>query len=305
MKKQIIILSGPTASGKSALALVIARACNAVIINCDSKQLYAEIPIITAQPTAAEKAEVPHDLYGVISVAEDCSVGRWVEMAKIVIDKVHAAGKLPLLVGGTGMYVKALTEGIPEMPDIDEEIRRNARSCMLEMGSEAMYETLEKEDPVMAARLEKNDSQRITRAYEVLKQTGKSLDWWQKQPAKTVYPPENFLKFFLSPPREVVYANCNTRFEKMMEAGVMQEIAALDAMGLSPELPSMKAHGVPELLAYLHGEMSLEDAIDQAQKNTRHYIKRQFTWFRHQMKDTVVLEGEGAAEMVMKKIGGR
>jgi tRNA dimethylallyltransferase len=295
MNRKIIILSGPTASGKSALALVIARAVYAVIINCDSKQLYAEIPIITAQPTLEEKAQVPHDLYGVISAAEDCSVGRWVDMAKIAIDKVHEQGKVPLLVGGTGMYVKSLTEGIAQIPDIDDAIRRQARDLVQEKGAAYVHEILQKDDPAMAARLKNNDSQRITRAYEVLKQTGKSLSWWQEQPNKLVYPPENFLKFFLSPPRETVYANCNTRFLKMMEAGVMQEIEALDAMRLNPELPSMKAHGVPELLAYLHGTMTLEAAIDQAQKNTRHYIKRQFTWFRHQMKDTVVVSGDGAA----------
>ncbi|MCE3232191.1 MAG: miaA, partial [Rickettsiaceae bacterium] len=214
-----------------------------------------------------------------------------------------AARKTPLLVGGTGMYIKSLTEGIPQIPDIDESIRANTRSLLQEIGADAMHTILAKEDLGMAERLEKNDSQRISRAYEVLKQTGRSLAYWQEQPARLLYPKEDFIKFFLSPPRQQVYDNCNGRFLKMIEAGVLQEIMALGDLNLNPELPAMKAHGVPELLAYLNGNMTLEAAIDQAQKNTRHYIKRQFTWFRHQMKDTVVLEGEGAEKVVVEFVG--
>jgi tRNA dimethylallyltransferase len=298
MTQPILILSGPTASGKSALALDVGRKIDAVIINCDSKQVYSEIPIITAQPSLEEQAEIPHDLYGVISSAEDCSVGRWLDMAKATIDTAHAQGKVPLLVGGTGMYIKTLTEGIPRMPDIDETIRQEARQLMQEIGAEQMHKILQKDDPDMAARLEKNDSQRITRAYEVLKQTGKSLLWWQERPKQPLYPENAFRKFFLSPERQQVYDNCNTRFEKMLQSGVMEEIGHLDKMQLPPDLPAMKAHGVPELLAYLHGQMTLENAINQAQQNTRHYIKRQFTWFRHQMKDAVVLGDDALGVMI-------
>ncbi len=303
MNKPIIILSGPTASGKSALAMVIAGELGAVIINCDSKQLYREIPIITAQPSDEDKAQVPHELYGVMSAAEDCSVGRWLDMARQAIDKVHSEGKTPLLVGGTGMYIKSLTDGISAVPQIDNEIRRSTRNIIAESGAEYLHNMLEKEDPDMAARLKKGDSQRVARAYEVIKQTGKSLIYWQEQPPVTFYPEASFRKFFLSPPKEEVYSNCNLRFGKMLEAGVMEEIEALNKMGLSPELPSMRAHGVPELRAVLHGTMSMEEAAEQAKRNTRHYIKRQFTWFRHQMQDTVALEGEGAVEAMLRAIG--
>lgn len=289
-KNPIIILSGPTASGKSDMALSVAKKIDAVIINCDSKQLYKEIPIITAQPSADEQKEVPHELYGVISAAEDCSVGRWLGMAKEAIDKVHASGKTPVLVGGTGMYIKSLTEGIAQIPKIDEDLREQVRKLVEKRGSEAVHAMLAKDDQKMATKLKPRDRQRVARAYEVLKQTGKSLSHWQQQKSKPAYPPEDFKKFFLNLPREQVYKNCENRFEKMLDAGLIEEIKALDAMNLNPELPSMRAHGVPEILAYLHGDMSLDEACDQAKRNTRHYIKRQFTWFRHQMSDTIAID---------------
>lgn len=290
MTHPILILFGPTASGKSALALEMAAKIDAVIINCDSKQVYKEIPIITAQPTAEEQAQTPHELYGVVSVAQDCSVGDWLTLAKTAIDKVRGLGRIPLLVGGTGMYIKMLTEGIPAMPDIDEAIRLEIRKFVQENGAEAAHKILAEQDPAMAAKLEKNDSQRITRALEVLKQTGKSLLYWQSQEAIPAYPKEDFRKFFLDIGREKNYQNCNNRFVKMIENGVLDEMKALDKMALNPQLPAMKGHGVPELLAYLHGNMTLEAAISQAQQNTRHYIKRQFTWARHQMEDVKVIE---------------
>jgi tRNA dimethylallyltransferase len=188
-----------------------------------------------------------------------------------------------------------LTEGIPAIPDIEEAIKQEVRA----MGVEEVYRLLAEADPAMAAKIEKNDSQRITRAYEVLKQTGKSLLWWQGQEAIPAYPADNFRKFFLDIGREKNYQNCNDRFENMIKAGVLDEMKGLDAMGLNPLLPAMKAHGVPELLAYLHGEMTLEDAIAQAQQNTRHYIKRQFTWFRHQVKDVVVLNGDNPKDVIL------
>lgn len=303
--KPIIILSGPTASGKSDLALNVAAKINAGIINCDSKQLYREIPIISAQPSKAEREKIPHELYGVISAAENCSVGRWLDMAQKAIDKTHAEGRIPLLVGGTGMYIKSLVHGISQIPDIDDGIRREARDFLQENGVKALYGRLAEIDPDMAATLKENDSQRIARACEVIRQTGKSLLWWQQQEPQMLYDKDQFLHFFLSPEREKVYMNCNRRFEKMVEAGVIDEIKELEKMQLSDELPAMRAHGVPELLAYLSGIMSLEDAIDQAQKNTRHYIKRQFTWFRGQMPEAVALEGEGAEERMVETISKR
>ncbi len=292
---------GPTASGKSALALSIAQKIGAVIINCDSKQLYKEIPIITAQPSLEEKKQVRHEMYGVISVSEHCSVGRWLDMVKPVIEKVWGRGEIPLLVGGTGMYIKYLTQGIPQMPDISEDIRQNVRKEIADCGSGAVHAKL---DAIMQAKLFPNDSQRVARAYEVFLQTGKSLAYWQSQPAIPVFNNADFRKFFLSPPREKVYENCNMRFEKMLDEGVMQEMERLKLMELSPDLPAMKSHGVPELIAYLDGNLSKEDAIEQAKRNTRHYIKRQFTWFRGQVSDAVVLDMDDSHEKMLIYLGG-
>jgi len=299
--KPIVILFGPTASGKSSLAMSIASKIDAVIINCDSKQLYKEIPIITAQPTKEEQSLIPHEMYGVISVAEHCSVGRWLDMVKPVIEKAWQSGKVPMLVGGTGMYIKYLTEGIPQMPYIDDDIRKKVRGEVASLGSAVVHENL---DDAMRQKLEPGDKQRVARAYEVLLQTGKSLAYWQEQPAIPVFDNVQFHKFFLSPPREKVYENCNMRFEQMMQEGVLEEIEEMKAMGLSDELPSMKSHGVPELIAYLNGDMTKEDAIWQAQRNTRHYIKRQFTWFRGQLKDAHALTGDDASSVMLDILQG-
>lgn len=292
----IVILFGPTASGKSALALEVAETLNAVIINADSKQLYREIPIITAQPSVEEKARVPHALYGALSVQEDCSVARWIELVRPVIEECWQQGKLPLLVGGTGMYFTCLTQGLPPMPEIPEAIRQQVRQQVIEEGSESVYALL---DEAMQQSLKPGDSHRVGRAYEVLLATGKSLRYWQQQPAVPVYPHAQVSSFFLSPPRQWVYERCNRRFEIMMESGVLEEMRALDAMQVPVYLPAMKAHGVPELLSYLHGTVSREDAISKAQQNTRNYIKRQFTWFRGQMPEATALEGADAAEKML------
>lgn len=297
----IFILSGPTASGKSALALEVAPKLNAVIINCDSKQVYKEIPIITAQPSIEEKAQIEHMLYGTVSAAQNCSVADWLQMAKDAICDVWARGKTPLLVGGSGMYIKMLAEGISQVPEINDEIRTYVRGLCKEKGPSYIHEILKHEDPQIAEKLKEGDVQRVSRAYEVLKQTGKSLLFWQQQKPEAVFPDAEFKTFFLSPPREKVYENCNIRFLKMLENGVMDEIKALDKMSLSPELPAMRAHGVPELLAYLHGNMTLEDAITQSQTNTRHYIKRQFTWFRNQMNSFTLIEPPSAVKAMLNR----
>ncbi|PIR39805.1 MAG: tRNA (adenosine(37)-N6)-dimethylallyltransferase MiaA [Alphaproteobacteria bacterium CG11_big_fil_rev_8_21_14_0_20_39_49] len=294
--KPIIILFGPTASGKSSLAMSVASKIDAVIINCDSKQLYKEIPIITAQPTEDEKNLITHEMYGVISVSEHCSVGRWLDMVKPVIKRAWAKGKIPMLVGGTGMYIKYLTQGIPQMPDIEEGIRQQVRRQTAKEGSEAVYAKL---DDAMRRKLEPSDRQRVARAYEVLLQTGKSLAYWQEQPTIPVFNDAVYHKFFLSPDRQKVYENCNIRFDKMIGEGVLEEMENLQKMNLSDELPSMKSHGVPELLAYLKGDMNIEDAIEQAKRNTRHYIKRQFTWFRGQMSDAYALKSDSPENEMM------
>ena len=299
-KKPIVILSGPTASGKSNLALEVAQKIKATIINCDSKQIYKEIPIITAQPSLNEMKEIEHLLYGVVSAKEDFSVASWIELAQEAINHVHLEEKIPMLVGGSGMYIKSLIHGVSIIPQINDNIRKQTRNFVQENSAKELHKKLEKIDPVMARRLNENDGQRVARAYEVFKQTGKSLAWWQDQKPETIYNPEQFLHFFLSPERNVVYENCNTRFNKMIENGVLEEIERLNKMNLDKNLPSMKSHGVPEIINYINGTMSLEEAIEQAQKNTRHYIKRQFTWFRGQTPDATELNEAAKAKMLAK-----
>jgi tRNA dimethylallyltransferase len=286
----IAVLAGPTASGKSALALDIAQMLPTVIINCDSQQIYREIPIITAQPSTAEQAQVPHRLYGCISVAEHCSVAKWAALAKQEIADAHAAGKLPLLVGGTGMYIQAVIHGLSPIPEISMDTRTRVRARFEQLGNEAFYQELTACDPMMAAKLNVGDSQRIMRAMEVIEQSGVSLAHWQSVTPKSDYQPGQVQVFFLSPDRDKTYANCEKRFLGMLEKGVVEEVKALDAMHLDEALPAMKAHGVPEIRAYLKGQMTLEQASAQAILNTRHYIKRQWTWFRNQMKDAIPLD---------------
>jgi len=281
----IVVLAGPTASGKSALALDIAQTVDAVIINCDSRQIYREIPVITAQPTPEEQQLVPHRLYGCLSAADHCSVAAWVGMARDAIDAVHAQGKLPFLVGGTGMYIKALMEGFSPIPDIDPLIRKRIRVQYQQAGNKALYSRLRECDPVMADILHEGDTQRVMRALEVVEQTGVSLRVWQQKKPMTYYGPEQFRTFFLYPDKQTTYERCSERFYAMLDRGVLDEVRALDALKLPEALPAMKAHGVPELRAHLRGDLTLDEAVKQAVINTRHYIKRQFTWYRHQMQD--------------------
>lgn len=289
MQKRIIILGGPTASGKSALALDIAKKIDGVIINADSQQVYLEIPIITAQPTTEEQAQVPHKLYGIISVRELFSVVQWLELVTKEINNVFNQGKTPMLVGGTGMYIKALVEGIAEVPEINPDIRQQVRQICDQDGAETIHAILTEKDPQIAAKLKPNDRQRVLRAYEVLLDTGKSLLYWQQQKVTPIFPSEMFKTFFLLPDRAEVYEKCNLRLIQMLEKGLLDEMQALDAMQVPATFPAMRAHGIREFIAYLHGKISLSDATAQAQQATRNYVKRQFTWFRHQMRDAVAI----------------
>lgn len=288
----IIILAGPTASGKTALALQAAKNIDAVIINCDSKQVYREIPVISAQPSKEERGNIGHELFGFVSVAEHFNVSNWLEKAVPLIKKIHENGKIPLLVGGTGLFINGLINGFAEIPEILPEIRESARNLAEEIGNEAFHSELAKIDPEMAARLEVNDRQRCLRAYEVMMQTSKSLLYWYKLKPKVPFAQECFINFFLSPEREKVYDNCDKRFADMVAKGALYEAENVLKMKIDRSLPAFKAHGLPELVDHLEGKISLGEAIEIAQKNTRHYIKRQFTWFSHQMKDKIVLDGE-------------
>lgn len=276
---KIIIIGGPTASGKTALALDVARNIDAVIINADSQQVYKEIPIITAQPTLLEKGDIPHKIYGIISVREFFSVAIWLELVEKEIKDAFAAGKTPILVGGTGMYIKSLVEGIAEVPEISQEIRSNIRA----EETENIYKLLLEKDPEIAAKLNPADRQRVLRAYEVVMETGKSLLYWHQQKTTPIFSPDMIKLFFLLPDRDKVYEKCNQRFLEMFDIGLMDEMQKLAEMNVPASMPAMRAHGLREVIAYIRGEMEYPDAISMAQQNTRKYVKRQFTWFRHQM----------------------
>jgi tRNA dimethylallyltransferase len=278
---QALIVAGPTTSGKSALALAVAEMLRATVINADSMQLYAGLAVITAQPTPAEEARVPHRLYGVRDPAEAASVAWWRDQALAAMAAARAAGRLPILCGGTGLYFKALTEGIATIPPIPEAARAEARGLLAAEGPAALHARLAAVDPESAARLRPSDSQRLARAFEVWRATGRGIAAWQAE-AGAPPAPWRFAVMLLDPPREALRAAIAARWHAMLDQGALAEVAGLVARGLDPALPAMRAHGVPELAAHLAGGMTLEAASARAILNTGQYTKRQATWFRHQ-----------------------
>ena len=291
----VIVVAGPTASGKSALAVEIAEAFRGVVINADSMQIYADLRVLTARPSDEEERRVPHRLYGVLDGDEKCSAGRWRDLALAEITRAHAAGLLPVLCGGTGLYLQTLMRGIAPVPAVPASFRAEATALPAQLGGPGFHERLAERDPAMAARLHPGNTQRLIRAWEVLNATGRSLADWQAAPRTGAATGLDFLSFVLLPARDALYAACDGRFMQMVEAGALEEVRALVARGLDPALPVMKALGVRELAAHIEGKLTLEDAIDQAQRETRRYAKRQMTWFRHQMADAMRIEtGYGA-----------
>ena len=281
MQSEILIIAGPTASGKSALALSIAQKRGGVIINADSQQVYKELPILTARPTATEEAQVPHRLYGFLSINEPCSAGKWLKMVQMEIDWALAQNKLPIIVGGTGLYLKALLQGIAEIPEIAPEIRIQAINDYDVMGKDAFAGRLQVVDPEFFERLKVYDRQRLIRAYEVWLGSSKSLSWWHKQKQNPPYPAESFQIQKVEIAREELYRRCDMRFLHMVEQGAMEEVRQLQDIGLTVQGSAII--GVRELSAYLRNEIPLDLAIKTAQKATRNYAKRQLTWFRTQL----------------------
>ena len=269
-----LLVAGPTASGKSALALALAQRFGGTVINADSMQLYRELRVLTARPSPAEEAAVPHRLYGVRPAAEPASVAWWREAALAEM----AASPLPILCGGTGLYFLSLTEGLSALPPVPAAARVQARAELAEHGPAAIHARLDAET---AAGLRPGDSQRIARAYEVLLGTGRGLAAWQREGAHTGPAPWRFAAIRLDPPREVLRAAIAARFDAMLDGGAMEEVRGLAALGLDPALPAMRAHGVPELMAHIQGGMTLEAARERAVLHTGQYTKRQATWFRH------------------------
>jgi len=273
-QRTAIILAGPTASGKSALALALARRLGGTIINADAMQCYRELRVITARPSLEDEAMAPHRLYGVRAAAEPANAAWWREAARAEMERAE----LPVLCGGTGMYFSSLVKGIADIPEPGEAARAEARRLLAELGPAAVQEKL---DAGTRAKLKPGDSQRIARAYEVLLGTGKGLAWWQAQPAEELTG-WRLRMILLDPPREVLREAIATRFEAMLAGGALEEVRAFLATKLDPALPLMRAHGVPELGTYLRGEISLDEAAGRAVLATHQYTKRQMTWFRHQ-----------------------
>jgi len=297
-----ILIAGPTASGKSALALALAERLGGVIVNADSMQVYRDLRIITARPTSAEEGRVPHRLYGHVDAAVNSSVGRYVVDATAVLAETRREGRPAIFVGGTGLYFKALTAGLAAVPPIPPDIRADVRERLARDGVPALHAELARRDPAAAARLNVNDRTRVSRALEVVEATGRPLAEWQREGLPPLVGP-SAPRLFLEPDRAALYARIDARFDAMLASGGLEEARALAARRLDPALPAMKAHGIPWLIRHLAGEMTLEDAARQAKLDTRHYAKRQFTWFRHQLGDWPRATPEAAFDALMGALG--
>jgi tRNA dimethylallyltransferase len=271
--------------------MALARELGGTLINADSMQLYRELSVLSARPTEAETARLPHRLFGILPAAERCSAGRWRELALAAVAATQAEGRLPILVGGTGLYLESLMRGIADLPAIPDAVRTRLQTTMRREGGLAeLYGRLEDRDPIAASRIEPTDRQRILRALELYETTGKPLSAWQAETGRQPPPDLVFETYLLMPPRAALYAACDRRFARMAETGAVQEVRDLLALGLDPSLPAMKAIGVAELGSYLTGKINLEMAIAAGQQATRRYAKRQYTWFRHRLPDATRIE---------------
>jgi tRNA dimethylallyltransferase len=301
-ENKAVLIAGPTASGKSALALALAEAQDGMIINTDSMQVYRDLRVVTARPTAQEEARVPHRLYGTIDAAINFSAGAWVAEAAKMLAAARAQNRLPVLVGGSGLYFRALTRGLSAVPPIPADVREEVRARLARDGVEALHAVLKQRDPASAARLKPRDRIRIARALEVIEATGRSLVDWHRDGLPPQLAPGEFTAVFLAPDRDELYARINARFDAMLRAGALDEVAALASRRLDPLLPAMKAHGVPALIRHLKGEITLEQAAMIGRADTRHYAKRQFTWFRHQLPEFEWLKPEEARDKIVQAV---
>ncbi|TCT08338.1 tRNA dimethylallyltransferase [Tepidamorphus gemmatus] len=291
------LIAGPTASGKSALALMLADRLGGTVINADSMQVYDTLRILTARPSPQDEAAVPHRLYGHVPLTRAYSVGAWLADVRAALAEAAAAGRPAIIVGGTGLYFKALTGGLPPMPDIPEAVRGEVRRRLELEGSAALHAELAVLDPQSARRINVSDPQRIVRALEVAVATGRPLSEWQREPALPLLPPApSVLRLVLWPDREAVRARIDARVGAMLAAGALDEVRAAMAMDLDPSLPGYRAHGLRPFMAHLRGELPLQEAAERTRAETRQYAKRQFTWFRHQMPDWERLDPDRAAD---------
>ena len=284
MEPRIWLIAGPTASGKSALALRLAQEIGAEIVNGDALQLYADLRLLTARPSVEEEAQAPHHLFGTVDAADGWSVGRWQRAATSVLGDIAERGRPAVVVGGTGLYFRALTHGLADVPQTPAEVRRASAADFDALGEAAFRDRLAQVDPAAEARISPADRQRLSRAWEVYAATGTSLSDWQAR-TDPALEPGSWSALALEPPRQALYDRCDARLTTMIDQGALDEVAALAARKLDPDLPAMKAVGYRELAAYLRGETSLAEGLDAAQRETRRYAKRQSTWLRGQMAD--------------------
>jgi|SRR5215470_6146714 len=303
LSKRAVLIAGPTASGKSALALELAQRLDGTIINADSMQVYSDLRIITARPTPGEEARVPHRLYGHVDAAENYSAGRWCLDAGAALVEVERAGRLPILVGGTGLYFKTLTRGLAAVPPIPPTIRAAVRERLAAEGAAALHADLAVRDPVGAQRLMPGDRARVTRALEVMLATGRSLMEWHREGLPPALDPDRAVRIFLTVERAELYRRIDARFDVMLAEGALEEVRALHRRGLNPALPAMKAHGVPWLIRHLAGEIDLAAAAEGGKRDTRRYTKRQATWFRHQLPDWTWVAPDKAVGEIGRALG--
>ncbi len=283
-----ILIAGPTASGKSAVALALAEQTGGVIINADSMQVYAELRVLTARPTQDEEARAPHRLYGHVAAADAYSTGRWLFDVQVLLDELRRTGQQPIFVGGTGLYFKALLEGLSPVPDIPSAIREHWRGVARAEGAARLHKILRERDPQMAARLQPEDAQRHIRALEVLEATGQSLAEWQRIPGVPLLKENETTRLVVTRDREDIYCRCDARFEAMVREGALEEVKRLAMLKLPADLPIMRALGVRPLMAHLEGvpvsgRLTLEAAMEAGKRETRQYVKRQITWIKRHM----------------------
>lgn len=263
--------------------MALARDCNGVIINADSQQVYRDLRILTARPSAEEESRAPHKLYGFVDADQPFSAGIWLRYARMEIDWARSQGHTPIVCGGTGLYLKTLMQGIAEMPDVPDSVRQQADNDFEQMGKEAFCTRLHELDPIFFERLKVYDRQRLIRAYSIWLASGKSLSWWQSREVTPPYPADNFQLHIINLPRDELYARCDQRLRLMVDQGALDEVKHMQSLHIAPDLPIMKTIGIREFSDYLQGNCMLEDAIQTAQQATRNYAKRQMTWLRTQM----------------------
>ena len=300
---EAILIAGPTASGKSALAITLAQRLGGTVVNADSMQVYRDLRVLSARPSEAEEAAAPHVLFGHVDGAVNYSVGLWLADAVRTLEDLRGQGRLPIFTGGTGMYFKGLLRGLSDIPPVPEEVRARVRAEAEGLDPATLHARLAALDPETAARLRPSDPQRILRALEVFEATGRSLSALQGARTPGLLDPARCLCLFLAPERAALYARIDARFDAMVAAGALEEVRALAVRGLDPALPVMRAHGVPGVVAYLRGEATLAEAIQKGKTDTRHYSKRQFTFIRHQLPEFVWAAPEEAEQVVNGMLG--